>query len=49
MRRRQLGLLRCALAHKPETGPTSLEKMAAKSQKKKSEKTAGTAAEQSRS
>ena len=43
-----IGSVKMRSGSQAETGPTSLEKMAAKSQKKKSEKTAGTSAEQSR-
>jgi len=43
-----IGSVKMRSGSQAETGPTSLEKMGAKSQKKKSEKTAGAAAEQSR-
>ena len=43
-----IGSVKMRSGSQAETGPTSLEQMAAKSQKKKSEKTAGTPAEQSR-
>ena len=43
-----IGSVKMRSGSQAETGPTSLEKMGAKSQKMKSEKTAGTAAEQSR-
>ena len=43
-----IGSVKMRSGSQAETGPTSLEKMAAKSQKKKSEKTAGNSAEQSR-
>jgi NADH-quinone oxidoreductase E subunit len=43
-----IGSVKMRSGSQAETGPTSLEKMAAKSQKKKSEKTASNVAEQSR-
>ena len=43
-----IGSVKMRSGSQAETGPTSLEKIVAKSQKKKSEKTAGTLAEQGR-